>query len=116
MRAVKNVTIFEQFPLFLISPPDFHLRQKKEVILNKTEELKKQNQKKDSKASSFDEIQSTETKRSTPLQIQRKRVSDKTESELKLADASAEDKAQSQDTERNTPLQRTDKAEKASVK
>ena len=76
----------------------------------KTESEKKTN------TSSLDEIQSTETKRSAPLQIQRKRVSDKTESELELADASAEDKAQSQETKRNTSLQRTDNAEKASVK
>ena len=69
--------------------------------------------KKRANASSLDEIQSTETKRSTPLQIQRKRVSDKTESEFELADASAEGKAQSRETKRNTPFQRTDKAEKS---
>ena len=62
-----------------------HLR-KKEVILNKMEKLKKQNQKKTANTSSLNEIQSSETKRSTPLQIKRKR---KTKSELELADASA---------------------------
>ena len=76
---------------------------------------KTESEKETANTSSLDDIQSTETKRSTPLQIQRKRVSDKTESELELADAPAEDKAQSQETKRNTPLQRTDKAEKKPV-
>ena len=80
------------------------------------QELKNRIRKRTANTSSLDQIQSTETKRSAPLQIQRKQVSDKTESEFELADASTEDKAPSQETKRNNPLQRTDKAEKASVK
>ena len=105
-KAVVLVTKILKDSLWSDKKVHFHLRQKKEVILNKMEELKKQNKKKKTaNTSSLDKIQSAETERSTPLQIQRKRVSDKTESELKLADASAEDKAQSQETKRNTPLQ-----------
>ena len=104
-KAVVLVTKILKDPLWSAKKVHFHLRQK-EVILNKMEKLKKQNQKKVANTSSLDEVQSTETKRSTPVQIQCKRVSDNTE--LESADASAKDKAESQETKRNPPLQRTD--------
>ena len=94
-------------------PPDTE-----KVILNKMEKLKKKTESEKKQQIHLHQMIFSQLKQNEalPYKIQRKRVSDKTESKLDLADVSTEDKAQSQETKRHSPLQRKDKAEKTSVK
>ena len=111
-KALVLVTNILKDSLWSALPPETEERSnsKQDRGPGKTESEKTAN------TSSLDKIQSAETKRSTPLQIQKRQVGDKTESELKLADASAEDKAQSQETKETLPYKEQTKLKKTSVK